>query len=186
MPTADQIIDAILAREGGTFTDDANDSGGATRWGITQKTLSGYLGRPASVVEVAALTRAEAAAIYTAKYWKDPGFEQIAEISAALADELCDTGVNMGTAVSSVFLQRALNALNQGGTLYADIQPDGDCGPATLAALTKFLALRGPAGVQVLLKALNCLQGERYIWLAEKRQQNESFLFGWLQQRVSI
>jgi len=37
-----------------------------------------------------------------------------------------------------------------------------------------------------LLKGLNALQGERYIELAEKRQANESFVYGWLRTRVGI
>ena len=37
-----------------------------------------------------------------------------------------------------------------------------------------------------MLKALNALQGERYIDLAEKRQANESFVYGWLRTRVEI
>ena len=41
-------------------------------------------------------------------------------------------------------------------------------------------------GEQVLVKALNCLQGERYIKLAEKRQKNESFVFGWLGTRIEL
>jgi hypothetical protein len=36
----------------------------------------------------------------------------------------------------------------------------------------------------VLLKAMNALQGERYIALAEARPENEAFLFGWLDNRV--
>ncbi len=35
-----------------------------------------------------------------------------------------------------------------------------------------------------MLKALNCTQGERYLELAEKREANESFVYGWLEERV--
>jgi hypothetical protein len=34
------------------------------------------------------------------------------------------------------------------------------------------------------LKALDALQGERYIRLAERRPANEAFLYGWLANRV--
>ena len=51
-------------------------------------------------------------------------------------------------------------------------------------ALRRLLAVRGAAGEGVLLKALNALQGARYIELAEGRAANESFLFGWLDARV--
>ena len=56
----------------------------------------------------------------------------------------------------------------------------------TLAALRTFLAHRGLEGETVLLKALNCLQGARYIELAEARPQNKSFVYGWLRERVAV
>ena len=36
----------------------------------------------------------------------------------------------------------------------------------------------------VLLRALEALQGERYLRLAEKRPANEAFLYGWLANRI--
>jgi len=38
----------------------------------------------------------------------------------------------------------------------------------------------------VLLRALNCLQGERYIALAEGRPKDEAFIYGWLRTRVTL
>ena len=57
-------------------------------------------------------------------------------------------------------------------------------GAKTLAALRSFLALRGKPGEVVLLKALEALQGERYLALAESRPANEAFLYGWLANRI--
>ena len=82
------------------------------------------------------------------------------------------------------FLQRALNALNRGGRDYPDIAVDRRVGPRTLAALAGFLRVRGRTGEGVLLKALDALQGERYVRLAEARPANEAFLYGWLAGRV--
>jgi hypothetical protein len=36
----------------------------------------------------------------------------------------------------------------------------------------------------VLLRALEALQGERYLRLAERRPGNEAFLYGWLANRI--
>ena len=72
------------------------------------------------------------------------------------------------------------------GRYIPDLKADGDIGPATRSALTAFLRARGGEGEVVLLKALNVLQGERYISLAEGRAANESFLYGWLRTRVEI
>ena len=111
-------------------------------------------------------------------------FDQIAPRAPKIAEELFDTGVNMGPAVATAFLQRALNALNRGATDYPDMILDGRIGPATLTALDAFLARRNPAGETVLLKAIEALQGERYVALAETRPANEAFLYGWLANRL--
>jgi lysozyme family protein len=96
-----------------------------------------------------------------------------------------DTGVNMGPAVATTFLQRALTALNRGGKDYPDLVPDGRVGPATIVALDAFLEARGSRGGEtVMLRALEALQGERYLRLAEKRPANEAFLYGWLANRI--
>jgi len=68
---------------------------------------------------------------------------------------------------------------------YPDLVPDGRIGPATIAALDAFLESRGKSGGEtVLLRALEALQGERYLRLAEKRPANEAFLYGWLANRI--
>jgi lysozyme family protein len=131
------------------------------------------------------LPRDEAAAIYKRLYWLRPKFDQVAKRSQAIAAELFDTGVNMGPAVAATFLQRALSALNRNRKDYPDLVPDGRIGAATLAALDKFFELRGKAsGESVLLRALDALQGERYLRLAERRPANEAFLYGWLANRI--
>ena len=90
----------------------------------------------------------------------------------------------MGPAVAATFLQRALTALNRNGGDYPDLVPDGRVGEVTLAALDTFLKRRGTSGETVLLRALEALQGERYLRLAERRPANEAFLYGWLANRI--
>ena len=125
------------------------------------------------------------AAIYRRLYWLRPRFDQVARRAARIAAELFDTGVNMGPAVATTFLQRALTALNRNANDYADLTPDGRVGPMTLHALDAFLATRGKRGGEtVLLRALEALQGERYLRLAERRPANEAFLYGWLANRI--
>ncbi len=133
---------------------------------------------------MAELPRDEAAAIYRRIYWLRPKFDEVARRSPAIAAELFDTGANMGPAVAATFLQRALTALNRNGQDYPDLVPDGRIGPRTLAALDAFLTLRGSKAELVLLRALEALQGERYLRLAERRPANEAFLYGWLANRI--
>lgn len=174
------LIDRLIAREGG-YVDHPADRGGATNWGITTAVAraDGYHG------PIRDLPRQRAAAIYERVYWRAPGFDRIAARAPALAAELFDTGVNMGTATAIGFLQRALNALNRGQNDYPDCVVDQAIGARTLAALDAFLARRGRDGERVLVKAIDALQGERYLALAERRPANEAFLYGWLAERVS-
>ena len=176
----DGLIDALIEREGG-FVDNSADKGGPTCFGISQAVAraQGYAG------PMRLLPRSEAAAIYRRLYWQRPRLDQVAMRSARVAAELFDTGVNMGPAVAITFLQRALTALNRNARDYPDLTPDGRVGPATMGALDTFLSLRGrSSGEVVLLRALEALQGERYLRLAERRPAKEAFLYGWLANRI--
>lgn len=177
--TIDRIIDALIDREGG-YSDHPDDAGGPTCWGITEAVArrSGYAG------EMRDMPRSVAEAIYRRQYVTGPRFHEAAALDEAVGEELVDTGVNMGIAVAARMLQRSLTALNRRQRDYPDLQADGVIGEQTLAALATYLRLRGAEGRTVLLRALNCLQGARYIELAEAREANESFLFGWLRVRV--
>lgn len=177
----DTLVEGLIEREGG-YSNTPADRGGPTNFGITEAVAraQGYRGAMRS------LPRDEAAAIYKRLYWLRPRFDQVESRAPSVAAELFDTGVNMGPAVAITFLQRALTALNRNGSDYPDLVPDGRIGPATLTALDCFLALRGQkAGETVLLRALEALQGERYIRLAERRPANEAFLYGWLANRLA-
>ena len=177
--TIDSLIDTVPDRKGG-YVNHPADRGGETRFGITAAVAraNGYDGPMCSFpVE-------RARALYRRLYWEAPRFDAIAEHAPGLAAELFDSGVNMGPAVAAAFLQRALNALNRGATDYPDMPVDGRIGAVTLAALAAFLKRRGAGGEAVLLKAIEALQGERYVALAERRLANEAFLYGWLANRV--
>jgi lysozyme family protein len=180
MATIDELIDELIEREGG-YVNHPSDEGGPTRFGITEAVAraNGYGGT------MRTLPRADAAAIYRRLFWLRPKFDAVAERSERVAAELFDTGANMGPAVAATFLQRALTALNRGGVDYPDLTPDGRVGPITIDALDAFIAVRGKAsGETVLLRALEALQGERYLRLAERRPANEAFLYGWLANRI--
>lgn len=131
------------------------------------------------------LPRDTAARIYRRIYWQQPGYDRVAPLAPNIAAELFDTAVNMGPGVATGFLQRALNALNRGAVDYPDLPIDSLIGDRTLAALGAFLKLRGGRGETVLLKAMEALQGERYLSLAEHRPANEAFLYGWLANRIA-
>jgi lysozyme family protein len=109
--TDDEILDAILAREGG-FVDDPADRGGATNYGITQGTLSEVLDKVASRDDVKALTPQLAREIYRRRYIEGPGFDGIA--SGDLRAVVVDAAVNHGVKTAIKLLQRVLKVTDDG------------------------------------------------------------------------
>lgn len=179
--TIETMIETTIGKEGG-YSNHPADRGGPTKWGITERVArrNGYTG------DMRDLPRSTAVAIYRNEYAIRPGFDAVAAISPKVGEELFDTGVNMGPDVPARWFQMALNALNNGGALYPDITEDGDIGPGTLGAFKSYLTKRGKDAESTMLKALNALQGARYIELSRSRSANEAFTFGWLRTRVGL
>ncbi|WP_353850749.1 glycosyl hydrolase 108 family protein [Sphingomonas sp.] len=169
----------MIAAEGG-YVNDPRDPGGETMYGITIATAreNGYFGPMSKMPE------AVAREIYRKRYVSAPGFDRVLSRSNAIGAELIDTGVNMGPAVASRFLQRALNVLNDGR--FADVIVDGVIGPVSLRALDAYLAWRGKDGEIQLVKLLNALQAARYVEIAEGRPASERFVYGWIKNRVIV
>lgn len=176
----ESMIEATIGKEG-RYSNHPSDTGGETMWGITIRVArrNGYTG------PMRDMPRDKAIAIYREEYAIRPGFAAIAEINPAIGEELFDTGVNMGPSVPAMWFQEWLNAFNQGGKLYPDIKEDGDIGPGTIATFKAFRKSRGAEADAVMLRALNCSQGERYKALARNRAANEDFAYGWVRTRVA-
>lgn len=172
-------ITTLIEREG-RYSNNPVDAGGETMWGITAVVARafGYMG---SMKDMPQQTARD---IYAQRYWHAPRFSDVALTSELVAEELLDTGVNMGTATAGKFLQRALNVLNQDDKLYPNITADGAVGNMTIAALKTFLGARGKAGETVLLRMLNAQQSVRYMELAEAKVSQETFVYGWQLNRV--
>lgn len=173
-----RIINEIIKREGG-YVNDPLDSGGETMYGITVAVARafGYHG------PMDGMPRSVAERVYSAKYWDVIRGDGLAELSTLVAEELADTSVNMGPKRAGRFLQRSLNVLNDRSRAYKDLVVDGAIGPATLWALKMYLARRDEA---TLVKMLNCLQGAYYVELAERREKDEKFIYGWFRNRVTL
>jgi lysozyme family protein len=172
------IIDAIIKREAG-YVNDSSDSGGETNWGITIGVARtyGYMG------DMVDLPKEKAFNIYSALYWDKVMADKMLSLSEAVTEEVVDTGVNCGTSRAVRFLQRSLNVLNLQGKHYADLTVDGQVGGLTLNALAHFLTTRNE---DVLVSMLNALQGAFYVKLAERREKDEKFIYGWFLNRVVL
>lgn len=169
----ESLLDELIAREGG-YVDNPNDRGGKTNYGITEQVARayGYEG------DMRSLPKALAKDIYRQLYWIRPGFANVAQRYPRLASELFDTGVNMGPKAAAIFLQRVLALVSE------PIPTDGDIGPLTLASLDRFKSRRGAGGESVLVKAVDALQGARYIAIAERSPSQKAFIYGWLDHRL--
>jgi len=116
----DDCLPVILASEGG-FVNDPHDPGGPTNLGITQGTLSTWLGRPATVADVQALTPQTVAPIYQKDYWDAA---HCGDCPAGVDLMVFDTAVNQGGGLAIRTLQAAVG-----------VAVDGVYGPATAAAV---------------------------------------------------
>ena len=173
-----EIINKVMKVEGG-FSDEPLDSGGRTNFGITWRVAKKH-----GFDDVSQLKAMDAFSIYSKEYWDSNSLGSVLLINACIAEEMFDTGVNMGTGRAAEFLQRCLNVLNNRGKNYDDVVVDRDIGPATISALMIFKKQRGDKGMRVLLSMLNSLQGAFYVSLAERRSKDERFIFGWFDNRV--
>jgi lysozyme family protein len=175
------VIGQIIEIEGG-YVNDPDDSGGETKYGITKRVAvaNGYTG------DMKDLPYDLAFEIYEERYWNRMKLDPISAASEEVAMELADTAINMGVTRAGKFLQRSLNALNNRERHYADLIVDGRIGMATLTAFDMYRDVRGQQGMKVLTNMLNCLQGEFYVSLAERRQKDEKYIYGWFLHRIGI
>jgi lysozyme family protein len=181
MKNIETELDVLIGKEG-AYSNNPNDSGGETIWGITKAVADafGYVGA------MQGMTKDQAKEIYRKRYWSQPNFDKVFTINPNIAGCLFDTGVNMGTNTPGKFLQRALNVLNGNGTLYPDVGVDGAIGAMTLSALNKFLQLRKQDGENVLLRMLNAQKTLRYMEISENNHTQETFTYGWILNRVGV
>ncbi len=112
----------------GGYNDLASDTGGATRWGVSQRAYP--------QLDIASLTREQAIEIYR-EYWNQAKCDQLPD---AVAIAHFDCAFNSGVVAAARILQRTVGAT-----------VDGRLGPRTFAALRLYMAGRGPETVAVKL-----------------------------------
>ncbi len=183
-----QAYNLTSAHEGG-YVNDATDRGGETYRGISRvhhpswagwskiDALKRRRGFP-RILDTDRSLQASVKSFYKRKYWDR--FLGDAITDQQVADELYDTGVNMGVRRSVRFLQNALNLLNRNQKNYNDLVVDGWLGQGTLKTLSTYLQL--DRNSQVLLKMMNTQQGARYIEIMETDPSQEKYARGWLKR----
>lgn len=134
------------------------DSGGLTRFGISQRAYPG--------LDIAHLTREAAVALYVRDYWQ-PVWGDAHEPGLALL--LLDAAVNQGVAASVGALQRVLS-----------VKDDGLMGPGTVGAARRFL----PASE--LRAQFNALRVATYYDLVRSKPSYTKYLRGWIARACRV
>jgi len=181
-----QAFERLMGHEG-FYSNDPDDSGGETIYGIARKfhptsavwaiideakEASGF---PNSLKRNEALRNA-AKAFYKKEFWDVLKCDSIED--PLMQYELYDTGVNQGVGTAGKFFQEALNLCNRNQKDYADISVDGGIGNATLSAY-------GKSRKKSVYNTVNLLQGERYMNIVRKKPSQEKYFNGWL-NRIDI
>lgn len=176
------ILAGVYAVEGG-YVNDPADNGGATNYGITEKVArqNGYLGDmrqfPKHCYDVMTTCADD---IYTRQYVVNPGYYPMLAIEPAVAQELVDTGVNMGPRWPSTWFQASINVLCS-----ETLETDGKVGPATLKAYQNCQQRLGDRKLCVMmLNSLDGAQERRYRAIVARNPSQKKFLRGWLRYRI--
>lgn len=154
----------VMVDEGG-YTNDPNDSGGPTNWGITQDDYSRWLKRPASIYDVKVMTSDVAEQIYRDYYWDPLSLDSVVDYGKACA--IFDIGVVCGLRTGVLMAQRALNEIG------ASLVLDGHLGPLTLQALNQVAST-------IFIRHFEDIVEERFKGIAATNPKDEVFLKGWL------
>lgn len=168
MLSIDSMLNDILRREGG-YVDHPNDRGGPTKYGITQATLSSYVGRAVLRSDVQNLSEEVAREIYELNYYIRPRIDRLPEPIQAF---IFDCAVNHGPRRAIKFVQSVCNQVFYDPALSVD----GAMGPNTRKAAFWALEQMGPW----LLRALLEERRNFYYSIVAARPNQEVFLKGWL------
>ncbi len=159
MADFNKALPFILNNEGG-FTNDPNDSGGATNYGLTITDLidSGYVNP--DIETIRDLRMPQVQNIYRILYWDKLQLDAV--LSQKIATLVFDQGVNRGIRTITRDIQRL-------GLL----RPDGIMGPKTLNYINQTVE-------SSLCKNLIEVAKQSYRAIASNNPKDKVFLNGWL------
>ena len=158
MANFETAVDKTLVSEGGSkFTDDPDDGGGATKYGISQRSFPDE--------DIRNLTEARAKEIYKEHYWDKVRGDDIT--SQIIAEAIFDTAVNMGVRTGSKLAQRCLK-----------IEPDdGRIGPQSLGVINV-------ADETMFLATFALKKIERYARICTRDASQKKYLLGWINRTL--
>jgi len=138
-----QCLTIVLHEEGG-YTNNPQDPGGITNFGITKTNWEEYVGHPVSASDMQSLTVTMITPYYHSKVWNKLLCDQLPS-----GIDLCvfDFAVNGGPSRSAKFLQKIIGATQ-----------DGSIGPNTISLLNSYISKNS------ILDTINQFQNQRRVF----------------------
>jgi len=149
----------------GGFSANPNDSGGATKWGVTAKTLGEYRGVEVSEGDVRALTIEEAREVYLDLFWDHLGLSSVNHPGIATA--VFDASVLFGVYLVGRLCQKAIKSSG-----FESLVIDGIIGPRTIEAMNHVRIARWN-------EEFRCLLQNRISSIIEQYPKNIEYEKGW-------
>lgn len=131
-PSFQKAFNYVLGDEGRKYTNDPNDKGGPTKFGVTKKAFEAYFKREALISEIENMSESTAGTIYYFDFWKPLGLDSV--IDNAISTSIFDCGVLYGLRVSANMTQKSLRACGR------SLMIDGVIGPQTVSFLNEISA----------------------------------------------
>lgn len=169
MADFEKAIDKVLKLEGG-YVDNPNDTGGATKYGISLRFLQ-QIQPSATKSIIQNLSLSDATQIYRHHFWDKCQLSHIKD--QHIANKLFDLVVNMGHASGIKLVQKALNELRT-----ERLAEDGIMGARTLGAINE-------ADPITLLAHLKLAAIKRYAAIVQANRKQDVFLLGWLNRALA-
>lgn len=167
-----------MGNEGG-YANNPNDSGGETYAGVARNYWPKWSGwpivdsivaqKPANLntaLKANASLQTAVQSFYKANFWDVLSLDSLN--SQQTANQLFDTGVNMGTGIAGRFLQQAINAVIPG-----KVTVDGVVGPLTIAAANA-------ENTQALYNQIIGLRKQRYLNIIAANPSQAQFERSWM------
>ena len=152
----DEAIKLILKNEG-LYSNDKDDSGGETKFGISKRSYPD--------VDIKNLSVQKAKQIYKKDFWDKQKYKDIK--NKELAIKVFDLSVNVGTSRANKLVQRALRAVNK------KVEENGVLDDATICLINE-------SDATDLLSALKSEAAGYYRLIVSTKPHRAKYLKGWL------
>jgi lysozyme family protein len=157
----ERSFEMVIEHEG-HFSNDPDDRGGATCWGVCHAEINKFLGHVATIEEIKDFPIESAKQIYKKKYWDQMRLDEIK--SDLIKMLLFDQGVNRGCVTTILSIERILG-----------VKPNGIMDTETINAIN------ARNGIKLAFDFIKSAQ-LAYISIVKNNQSQIVFLAGWMRR----